>query len=184
MRVDQLCTFDFPRIPLNESKVCLPDCTLPPQDRIKAQRRVKRLRDDLDKIETGQSDPQDLPISQQELLSLMTKVVAKPTLFTKRRIQDVYINDYIKTISDLTQSNMDAQLLLTVKDVAEYVCKYVSKTEPIFFKEELAPEYTDLNILTKIISESACREVSLQEASFYLAGRIPIHHDFHFSYFR
>lgn len=114
----------------------------------------------------------------------MTKVIAKPTLFTRRIIDDIYTNDYIEEIADLTRSNMDAQVLLTVKDVAEYVCKYVSKTEPIFFKEELAPEYTDLNILTKIISESACREVSLQEASFYLAGRVPICHDFSFTYLR
>ena len=108
------------------------------------------------------------------LNAIAVSVQGTAIVVLKRKVKDIFINGYNKTIMKLQKSNHDIQICIDQYSCAQYVCGYLTKNESGISKllkavnEETSnlTQIDKLNALASVLDKH--REVSVQEAIYRL----------------
>jgi hypothetical protein len=133
-KADARCRYGFARSVEEKTRLVIPEKTQ--EDLATAEAQAE---DEMDKVrstmsEEGKSEEEMEAAFQaiRDELALVRRNILQTsnvTINLKRRPEDVYVNNYNRTLLRANESNMDIQFVVNMYAAAVYLCGYVAKTE-------------------------------------------------------
>jgi len=176
-----VCRFDFPKVPMSETRILQP---LPEDEVDKKLHSENFLRI---KSLLSQFKPDSESLSMEEFLNLVgldldgyllaiRSSLRSPTVYVKRAVNEVRVNNYNVHCLHAWRANMDIQFILDVYACASYITSYVAKSERGMSEllrsacQEARQGNVNLKQQVRIISNKFVNnvEVSAQEAVYQL----------------
>ena len=136
-RPSQECRFNFPRFPMPKTVILQPiknaEYTKEQLSQIKSNYRkvkiaLKSLNDtEIDTNTSANDFIKSQCLSYEEYLTTLRYSVDAPTVFLRRNISDIYVNNYNPILLSAWRANMDIQYCLDPYSIVQYIVKYVCK---------------------------------------------------------
>lgn len=177
----RICKWNFPRLPIQYTETFLPHD-------IKYNRKTTRrkIKDWQFILQTLYSTNEHITLTWPKWLqlcncqnyhqytSIIKQSINRPTIYHQRNFTQIFLCDYIPEMLQITQSNMDIQLILSTQAAYNYITKYISKEEPIEISTNIFNSSHSLSSLAFRAQEGFLnRRISLQEALFTINHRPP-----------
>ena len=135
------CRFGFPQLPMNATKILLPNKNKNIKKDIKEfiQRKWCDIKNTIDLITKKDKKVQNITstneflnyiqLTEKQYLNIIEFNIKRPTTFLKRNINELKINAYNKLILILMKCNMDIQFILDPYACIGYIINYIGKSQ-------------------------------------------------------
>ena len=138
--VEEVCRFDYPKMPSDRSFIAKPISSEDPEGKSKLERakliknEVKKLLTEefvnkVDKDFTIDDLLKKLDIKKDEYYEALKISEKGETVILKRKVNEVYVNSYNPTFLYAWRANMDIQICTDNYGVVTYVSEYFAKTD-------------------------------------------------------
>jgi PIF1-like helicase/Helitron helicase-like domain at N-terminus len=133
------CRFKFPRYPmlLTEMLEPIPEDELQPEDATNLAANLQCIQATLQdiwhkgKIHTIDVSVEDflasMSLTYDEYILAIRSELTKPTVFLKRNVNEININNYMRDMLATWGANMDIQFVIDPYAAIEYICNYITK---------------------------------------------------------
>ena len=129
-----ICRFNYPQPPMRETVILYPLNHESDKDKKVHRASWHRIRNQLNDMKEGKYVTFDelldeLNISEADYILAIRSSLNSPTIFLKRRADELRINNYNTSCLLAWRANMDIQFVLDVYACAMYIVSYISKAQ-------------------------------------------------------
>ena len=124
------CRFNIPFWPMKKTHILIP-LTKNDGRKNKLRHKFNIVRKNLESIDYEDIDSfwkNNNIFSEDDYLNIIRSGIRRPMIFLKRKVNDVWINNFNPWIAKIVNSNMDIQFVVDEYSCASYVAEYVNKT--------------------------------------------------------
>ncbi|KAJ8019346.1 ATP-dependent DNA helicase PIF1 [Holothuria leucospilota] len=185
----KVCRFNFPKLPSTQTFMSKPESTCTNDQALKkgkAEQVFHELWDNVFKIlptsvseaSTFESILQEMNISQTQLQDCCNVMSSKETVYLKRNVKDIWINNYNKHLLRLWNADMDIQFVLDAYSFIMYILSYITKAEhemgALLKQAQAEARQGNTDPVTELKSLGSIylnhREISILEAVYRITG--------------
>ena len=129
-----VCRFDFPKLPMSETRILQPLLGEEATDKVHSENfmRIKsvlsQFKPDSESV-TMEEFLKCVGLDQDGYILAIRSSLKSPTVFIKRCVSEVRVNNYNAHCLQAWRANMDIQFILDVYACASYITSYVAKSE-------------------------------------------------------
>ena len=129
------CRFNYPQPPMETTQILHPlDKDIEPQLLKHYKEMWTRIKKELNDLKEGQSITfnvllSHLNVMEEDYLLALHSSLNSPTVFLKRKPNELRINNYNAPCPSTWRANMDIQFILDVYACAVYIVSYISKAQ-------------------------------------------------------
>ena len=129
-----VCRFGFPKYPMKQTVILMPMSSAPDDDIQEQSKKLQLIKSTLSEIKPTDEEMSwseflhRISMTYDEYLLVIRKSLKSDTLFIRRSLAEIRVNNYNVQCLTAWRANMDIQIILDVFGCASYVCSYVAKS--------------------------------------------------------